>query len=451
MKKAILFTFFLCAFSLAFGQKHLITGRVYLAGSIPLPGATVMVKGTQNGTSTGTDGKFSLLVEDSSAVMLTVQYNGLPSIEKVAMPGKFARLAMKGHRNTSSLAENLRQGNPSGAQHPGKPIKAQLVADLHNWEAWQDEMIGKGTAVYQRYWQLYVQDRISVEVRNKQKEIQPDVLVVLENMKGDTLWASRSDQEGMVHVWPYAFGTKDNKYYLRVIPEEGAPTVFGKLRYDNLDVTLQVPNLKSSAAERELLTVVANENPAPYASGLAHEMAAAFSNMSRQLPFDRFESQSVFSTMEERPAYAGWKGFANWVAEQQPSGNIAQGEALLAALQMANEYDWKSHNADRYMLLFVDATPTNSHKNIAKLQQSVKSLAAKGVKVIPVYPAGAPLQARMFFRLMAIATNGEAIVYQHDENLQASARKQTSATKTTSLSDVLEGYFAKAVGQHSAQ
>ena len=47
-----------------------ITGMVVDEANQPLPGASVLVKGTTNGTSTGFDGKFSLQAKSNSGVLV---------------------------------------------------------------------------------------------------------------------------------------------------------------------------------------------------------------------------------------------------------------------------------------------------------------------------------------------------------------------------------------------
>jgi iron complex outermembrane receptor protein len=60
MKQSLL-TMTMCLVSAAaFGQKQMLSGQVLDAAGKPLIGATVVEKGTNNGTATGTDGRFSL-------------------------------------------------------------------------------------------------------------------------------------------------------------------------------------------------------------------------------------------------------------------------------------------------------------------------------------------------------------------------------------------------------
>jgi len=50
--------------------QRVLTGTVTDQANSPLPGVTVVVKGTTIGTVTGADGKFSLSVPDNSAMLV---------------------------------------------------------------------------------------------------------------------------------------------------------------------------------------------------------------------------------------------------------------------------------------------------------------------------------------------------------------------------------------------
>jgi TonB-linked SusC/RagA family outer membrane protein len=59
------------------------TGKVVDENNQPLAGATIHVKGTQQATSTGTDGKFSLPTNNQSALTIEVEFIGYDVTEKV--------------------------------------------------------------------------------------------------------------------------------------------------------------------------------------------------------------------------------------------------------------------------------------------------------------------------------------------------------------------------------
>ena len=74
MKHSLLLLLFLLCGLMAQAQKTTVTGRVVGAQGEALPGSTVLERGTTNGTSTGSNGEFSLSVNPGATI--TVQAIG---------------------------------------------------------------------------------------------------------------------------------------------------------------------------------------------------------------------------------------------------------------------------------------------------------------------------------------------------------------------------------------
>lgn len=73
----------------SFFQEPTITGKVFsLSDNMPLPGATVLEKGTNNGTSTDFEGNFTLKVSNPNAVIL-ISYIGFKT-EEIALNGRLS-------------------------------------------------------------------------------------------------------------------------------------------------------------------------------------------------------------------------------------------------------------------------------------------------------------------------------------------------------------------------
>lgn len=85
MRKIVLHFFFVIAALLmvneGFAQSRKVTGRVSDGDGYPLPGASVLIKGTQEGVGTDLDGNFSINVKDDNAV-LVFSFVMMNSVEK---------------------------------------------------------------------------------------------------------------------------------------------------------------------------------------------------------------------------------------------------------------------------------------------------------------------------------------------------------------------------------
>lgn len=69
-------------------QQHTVKGRVVDTGNEPLPGASVMLKGSSWGVVTDIDGYFSIDVANSNKVALTVSFVGMNPQDVTVTPGK---------------------------------------------------------------------------------------------------------------------------------------------------------------------------------------------------------------------------------------------------------------------------------------------------------------------------------------------------------------------------
>lgn len=80
--KAILSLLLVIITQLSYSQERLVTGIVSDNSDIPLPGVSVLIKGTQSGTQTDFDGKFSIKAAPSQ--ILVFSYIGMKTQEKPA-------------------------------------------------------------------------------------------------------------------------------------------------------------------------------------------------------------------------------------------------------------------------------------------------------------------------------------------------------------------------------
>ena len=80
-----------------------ITGTIVDETNQPLPGASVVVKGTSNGTSTDFDGKFSLKVKSNTGT-LVISFIGYKSTE-VAFSSSKKNLTIKLSEDAGALEE----------------------------------------------------------------------------------------------------------------------------------------------------------------------------------------------------------------------------------------------------------------------------------------------------------------------------------------------------------
>ncbi|HVB04606.1 MAG TPA: SusC/RagA family TonB-linked outer membrane protein [Chitinophagaceae bacterium] len=102
MKKILLlFTMIMVSCSLAFAQQRTISGRVMGSDGNPVPFATVLVKGTQTGTTTDANGRFTITTPPNS--ILNISSVGYTTTNVVV--GQHTNLAITIASNTHALNE----------------------------------------------------------------------------------------------------------------------------------------------------------------------------------------------------------------------------------------------------------------------------------------------------------------------------------------------------------
>jgi len=69
-KRVILSLLFLSFYLFSFAQQKLVSGSVVNEKGAPMQGVSVMIKGTQTGTVTNTQGNFTLNVDDDNSVLV---------------------------------------------------------------------------------------------------------------------------------------------------------------------------------------------------------------------------------------------------------------------------------------------------------------------------------------------------------------------------------------------
>ncbi len=138
--RPILFLAFLVGFVFAgYGQNDIrITGKVLGADSGPLPGASVVEKGTQNGVQTDFDGVFELFVGDPNAVV-SISYVGFVS-QEISLEGN-TEIEVTLTEDLNKLEEVVviaygeqKVANVSGAlaKVGDEAIEGQAVGDFQN-------------------------------------------------------------------------------------------------------------------------------------------------------------------------------------------------------------------------------------------------------------------------------------------------------------------------------
>jgi len=137
MKKTVALIFILCmVFQLTYAQKRTLTGTVRdKTTSEPLPGVTIIEKGTTNGTTTDISGNFKVSIEPESVIV--VSFIGMTP--KEIKPGKNTNLVIELETSIQEMSEvvvvgygSQKKANTTGAVASVSPkvLEARPIADV---------------------------------------------------------------------------------------------------------------------------------------------------------------------------------------------------------------------------------------------------------------------------------------------------------------------------------
>ncbi len=133
MKKTLLLSIFISLSAFLFAQKHLITGTV-TDGKAPLPGVSIIIKGTQTGTTTDIDGVYKLDAEDDATFVFS--FVGFYTQEIPLAKRRFVDIV---------LAENTENLNEVVVVAYGTQAKSDLTGSVSSIKAKDIQGIATGS------------------------------------------------------------------------------------------------------------------------------------------------------------------------------------------------------------------------------------------------------------------------------------------------------------------
>jgi len=93
ISKSLLFLALLQCF-IGFAQEQVVSGKIIDIDKLPLPGASIIEKGTNNGTMSDIDGDYTLTLKNADAV-LVFSYVGFKTVEKITTDKSLINVRME--------------------------------------------------------------------------------------------------------------------------------------------------------------------------------------------------------------------------------------------------------------------------------------------------------------------------------------------------------------------
>lgn len=473
----------------------------------PLPGVSVISGSGEAKTSTDKNGKYSIDIDakenslkfsmigyDNATVKLTgsmviniAMAQSRASLSEIVVMG-YSDSRAKRTAPTSAVAtlegrvsgistdrvrsETLRESAPTPADRKsvpasslpgkGKPQSNQLTAgewnDLDHWDFWKDLMRNQEWSANQARWQFYTNNRITVNLQNKQHEPLINYTVTaLRN--GRSLWKAQSNFEGKVVLWPSLFNNEQEELTLTVADAAGKEFYNKKFTANahHINLTINRPSEKIKNLD-VLFMVDATGSMGDEISYLKSELEDIIgrlkggNNLNTRTALVFYRDQGDEYVIRDFGFDSDMRNVKRNLAKQEASGGGDFEEAVEEA--MANAIDqqrWSTTGPTaKLMFMILDAPPHHDAAKIKSIQRSVEQAAAKGIALIPVVASGIDKNTEFLMRFMALSTNGTYVFLTDDSGIGNSHLKPTVGSyQVEYLNQLLNRLISKYAGLES--
>jgi len=356
--------------------------------------------------------------------------------------------------------ENLKKISSDSIKEPSKedeepekilPKAGQLTAgevnDFSKWEYWKDIAVPT-LDQYKNTWKFFPDNRVSVQLVNRDKKPVVGEKVKLLDDKKNVIWEAVSDNLGNVELWISPMtdeSTDSGKYYL----SDGS----GQVISSNLRTFKNGQNLiivdKQCLQKRVLdlaFVVDATGSMGDEISYLQSELLDVLKKIEGKLKNTTVRYGSVFYR-DQGDEYVTRKfdfsdkaeDLVGFINKQNAGGGGDTPEAVVEALKVSvDELKWSNENSTKIMFLILDAPPHHSEQNIKELYSKIKAAAKKGITIIPLAASDTDKQTEYLMRTFALLTNGTYTFLTDDSGIGNSHIKPTiDSYEVEKLNDLL--------------
>lgn len=299
-------------------------------------------------------------------------------------------------------------GDTGGAIDPGQ-LTAGEWRDLDHWSFWRGLFSRSDILPYEAQWGFFTAARYPVTVLADGAPL-ADAIVTLVGPDSAPVWEARTDVRGEAELFAGLFSgdAAAEGYTLRAGDVSVAAVQAGEQR-----TVLDVPAAAPSQALDLMFVIDTTNSMGDELAYLQSELADVIARVRDQvgetatirLSLNFYRDVGDAYLVRPFPFTTDIDAALADLAAQDHGGGGDTPEAVEVALADAIDgHDWSESATARLCFLVLDAPPHQTADVLGSLRDSVRSLAAQGVRVVPVAASGVDQPTEFLLRAIAVAT-----------------------------------------------
>lgn len=326
--------------------------------------------------------------------------------------------------------------------------------DNENWDFFKKVIKSNQDFVsYQKSFSIYPSERVAVTVNTSGKPV-VNATVMGYASNGDLIWSAVTDNNGKAYLFPNLFNQKsqDSISSVKVVSGNAETTVKTEGKKE-LEVDLE--NAETVKKALDLMFVIdTTGSMSDELSYLQWELQNIVNSVKNDNPditirlsinFYRDEGDEYvvkanpFSTDIENT-------IKNFSSEEADGGGDYEEAVDQAVANAINEHEWDESSYARLMFLILDAPPHETKEIVESMNNSVKTAAEKGIRIISVAASGINKRTEMMLRSFAVVTGGTYTFLTDDSGIGDSHIEPTIGDYEVKpfkqiITDVINGYL----------
>ncbi|MDR1860514.1 MAG: VWA domain-containing protein [Bacteroidales bacterium] len=298
--------------------------------------------------------------------------------------------------------------------------------DLDNWSFWNNILADSAYKSMPDYWKFYTNNRVSLLLTTPNGSPLANAVVELQR-NGVTVFATRTDNRGKAELWTDIFQKNTSVDYsgltllINGVAAEDITVKPFTQGVNEITVVAEPPANRIEIA----LVVDATGSMGDELEYIKTELTDVIGRVKGDNATAEILTSAVFYRDKGDDYVTRVSGFSNdvsvtgkFIKAQSADGGGDFPEAVHTALDKAsNELQWSDDAKTRLMFLILDAPPHYESDVIKSIQTSVKTIAEKGIKIIPITASGINKETEFLMRFLATITNGTYVFITDDSGV----------------------------------